>query len=154
MASDTPPKICRLNHSKLSHVELVFFRRQIKTARPVRFGRPLGTDGPNGATIFSRTRAPVRLLRHADIRRDIVRLSPRYTARSLRRSTTDVSALLECVQKRSFISSLRRIIDVSINSPSLAIKLRLDHVLKDCVDSRFHAETVQNRNEIKEMFQK
>jgi hypothetical protein len=51
---------------------------------------PCGRSVQNGATIFSRVRAPIRQLRHAEFRRDIPisHLGPRYTPRSLRRSAT------------------------------------------------------------------
>ena len=92
MASDIPSKICGQNRSKMiaSRDELRFFDAISK--RHGRFISDLvglwGLLVPNSLTIFSRMRAPVRPLRHAEVLREIAHRSPRYTPRSLRRSAT------------------------------------------------------------------
>jgi hypothetical protein len=70
MASDIPATICRLNKSiENGRVCSRFFDAKIK--RHGRFTSDLvglwERSVPNGATIFSRMRAPVRPLRHAEV---------------------------------------------------------------------------------------
>jgi len=69
-------------------VELRFIDAKLK--RHSRFTSDLvevcGRPVPNGMTIFSRMRAPIRPLRHAEGRREVNQRSPRYPPRSLRRS--------------------------------------------------------------------
>ena len=84
-----PPTICWLNRSKLDASSFVFFNAKLK--RHGRFTSDLvglwwGWSVPTGTRIFSRTRAPVRPLCHAEVRRDTAQRSPRYPSRSLRRS--------------------------------------------------------------------
>jgi len=106
-----PPRLCgltgqnirRLNRSKLhGRVELRFCDAKLK--RHGRFTSDLvglwRRSGPSGATIFSRTRAPVRPLCDAEVRRDIAERPHRYLPRTLSYSARagDIDAQLRTLR--------------------------------------------------------